>query len=212
MMENVSHGFFPDYYPIPGRMARFTDGRVVRQEHFDAKPLTINWLGRYTDRMILHLRDPRQATLSWLHHANRLAREHPDACNYTVHSLPQGYLEWPFDRQLDWQIETHMASLAAWLRGWLSYVDGAERDLRVMTTRYEDMVADELGFFARVLEFYGIPDALFVHRPAEKTLAHNYRRGEPGEWLRVFSSAQKARSVDLIGRDILAHFNWPVEG
>lgn len=207
-LEGAAHGFFPDYYLIPAKLAQLKAGRIVRQEHFDAKPLNIRLLANYTDRIVLHLRDPRQATLSWLHHANRLAREHPEGVNYTVHALPEGYLDWPLPQQLDWQIETHLVSLVSWLKDWQSYLDGEAADIQVLVTRFEDLIVDERAYFARILKFYGIPEELFTHRPAEKTIIHNYRAGQPDEWRRVFTGAQKKRCAEIIGDGLLERFGW----
>jgi len=180
-LESISHGFFPNYYIIPNKLLALSKESALRQEHFDPNPVNLQLLKKWAPRIILNVRDPRQATLSWLHHANRLAREHPDGINYTIHELPDGYLGWPIERQLDWQIDTHLVSAVGWLRNWFDWIDSDHAGPKVLVTRLEDLVADEQAFFERILEFLRIPKERFVYRPPEKTITHNYRLGATDE-------------------------------
>jgi hypothetical protein len=195
---------------MPAAFERFRQGNIVRQEHFDASPINLHICGRYVDRLVLHVRDPRQATLSWTHHVNRLLNLHPDAINSTIHQPPDDFLRWGLDRQLDWHIERHLGSLVAWLRQWLSQ-DTRQARLNILWTTYDELVADEHALVMRILRFYEIPTARLELRPPEKTMAHHFRSGNPEEWKAVLTAGQKERCLAIVGRDLLDHFGWTAE-
>ena len=188
-------------------LRRIAQRNVIRQEHLDASPVNIRFLSRFVDRLVVNVRDPRQATLSWLHHVKRLLKEYPEAPNYTIHSEPDGYTEWPLDRQLDWHIDTQLRSSVEWLRGWTAYVDGDCR-LKILFTRYEDMVEDEASFLENIIDFFEIPRSAFKYTPAEKTAQNNFRKGMVDEWIGVFNAGQKALSAEMIGPDLMSRFGW----
>lgn len=203
----VAHGFFPRYFVMPNALERVARGNVIRQEHLDASPVNIKHLARFIDRLVVQVRDPRQATLSWLHHTNRILKEHPDGTNYTSHTEPDGYTKWPLDRQLDWHIDTQLRSLVEWLEEWTAYANG-DGELKVLFTRYEDLITDEAGLFEQILEFFEIPRTAFNFTPAEKTIDNNFRKGKADEWLGVYTDKQKKRSEKMIGPDLLKRFGW----
>jgi hypothetical protein len=205
--KSIAFGYFPRYFMVPGSLERLRAGNVVRQEHFDATPLNIELCGRYVDRMVLQVRDPRQAMYSWAHHVNRLAKLAPDGVNYTIHQPPQGFYDWSFEQQLDWHIETHLVSLVGWLREWLAY-EGRGGPIALLWTSYDELVADERALFQRILDFYEIPSARFVFRPAAKTIDNNFRAGDPDAWKKAFTAQQKGRCEEIIGADLLKHFGW----
>jgi hypothetical protein len=207
MTKNAAHGFYPTYFLIPKQLDYIGEGNVVRHEHFDASPINISMLLAHEQRLVLNLRDPRQALLSWTHHINRLLAEWPRTTNYTLNEPPPEYLTWSFQTQLDWQIETHLRSTEQWLRSWINHT-GEGSPLRVLITRFEELVADEAAFFARIVEFFGVPPGRFRLRPAQKTIANNFRLGSCDEWRSVFTDAQKARAVEVVGADVLQHFGW----
>jgi hypothetical protein len=93
-LVSLVSGLFPSYCMMPAAFKRFRRGNVVRQEHFDASPFNLEICARYVDRMVLHLRDPRQSTLSWTHHFNRYHDRHPGSTVGTVHQPPEDYCRW----------------------------------------------------------------------------------------------------------------------
>ena len=206
-LKSLAYGFFPNYFMIPNALEPFRRGDIVRQEHFDASPINLTLCGRYIDRMVLHVRDPRQAMLSWTHHVNRLLKLHPNSINFTIHHPPPDFIDWRFDKQLDWHIDRHLVSLVTWLRQWLA-VAQTQSSLKILWTTYEELVNNERALFDRILEFHGIPMDRFDFRPPEKTMEVHYRSGQPDEWKAALTAEQKTRCADIIGRDLLDHFNW----
>jgi hypothetical protein len=209
-LRSVAHGFFPTYFMIPDALERVRRGNIVRQEHFDASPINLFVCGRYLDRMVLHVRDPRGATLSWAHWVNHLLALHPTAINATIHQPPDDFLRWSLHRQLDWHIDRHLVSLVAWLRQWIAQ-DGGPGAMRILWTTYDEIVTDESGLVRRILRFYGIAPERFPVRPPAKTADNHFRSGNPDEWKTVLTAAQQARCLAIIGRDVLDHFGWSAD-
>lgn len=179
---SMAHGHFPYYFVIPNSLERVRQGNMIRHEHFNTSRINIEVLSRYTDRLIVHLRDPRQATLSWMHHAERLHREHPDGFIVNIHfTFPDGYEDRTFEQRLDWHIDTQLRSIFEWISDWVAYANTGGK-VKVLFTRYEDFLKDEQSFFRRILDFYDIPQQAFIYSPAEKTMAFHFREGRADEW------------------------------
>lgn len=204
-IEPVAPGYFPNYFMRPYKLNQVLKYHMLRQEHFDASEINLHILEKARCQFVLHVRDPRQATLSWAHHFNRLHQD-PMAPNYTKHLLFPGYYDLPFEQQLDWHIETHLNSMSDWLRGWVTHLKG--NPTNVLLTTYEQMREDEAAFFDRIIEFYEIPKKHFRHKAAPKNMKNHYRKGLSDEWLHVFSDRQKARCDELLDATILDFFNW----
>lgn len=207
---SLSYGFFPNYFIYADELKRINQGNVIRQEHFDASEINLHLLSKYANKLVVHVRDPRQATLSWLHHFNRLAaisKNIPYAVNYTIHIAPDGYLDWSFSEQLDWHIHTHLRSLAEWINGWVTCANSTG-DVEILFTRFEDLVADENLFMKGILQFYSIPISAFNYSPASKDISNNYRNGEVNEWRDLFNGNQKDLCCRILGDNLLNKFQW----
>jgi Sulfotransferase domain len=202
----IGQGVFPTYTMDCAALEEFKRGNIVRQEHFDPTPANLATCAQYVDRIVLHVRDPRQATLSWTHHVRRLLSLHPHSTPWTIFQPPEDYSIWSFDRQLDWQIDRHMSLLVIWLRQWMAAQQSSP--LKILSTRYEDFVNDEHAFFVRILKFYDIDAARVIMRPPRKTTKYHYRCGRVDEWKDVFTAEQKARALTMLGPDILERFGW----
>jgi hypothetical protein len=145
--------------------------------------------------------------LSWTHHVNRLLKLHPNGINFTIHQPPDGFLDWPFDDQLDWHIDRHLVSLVAWLRQWL-VAGQAKSCLKILWTTYEELVNDERVLFDRILEFHEISLDRVDFCPPEKTMRVHFRAGQPDEWQSALTTEQKKRCANIVGRDLFDRFGW----
>jgi len=138
---SLAHGPFPTYFVMPAALESFSRGDVVRQEHFDASPINL----ALPRPEVLHVRDPRQATVSWTHHFNRDYLNAPPYMDGTIHQPPKDFCSWTFQSQLDWHIERHLPLLVAWLRQWMAVEPTSP--LKILWTQHEELVSDERGFF-----------------------------------------------------------------
>jgi hypothetical protein len=206
--EAVAQGFFPNYYLIPNKLAALTLSGDVRQEHFDISPINLRVLAKHTDRLVLNVRDPRQATLSWAHHAARLAREHPGTINYTQDDPPAGLFDRPFSEQVDYHLAIHQSFLTSWCRDWVTAADDKNCPVRILILCYEQFIADPIAYCREVASWWGFDPDEFVYQNLDKTIALNFRKGEADEWRGVFSPRQRTIAADAIGPELMERFGW----
>ena len=204
----VSQGYFPSDLIEYRKMQELSQRGGITQEHFDASPMNLQILRRIRTRMILHVRDPRQALLSWVHHMDRLKKEgQADLLWWVCPTPPEEYYDWAFGRKITWNIENYLPLCVRWIEAWLDAIAKSDH-LQVLVTTYEDFAQDGEEFIGRILDFHGISRGRF-HRPTvAKTLATNYRKGEAQEWRNVFSDRQKQRALEALPGMLMDRFHW----
>ncbi len=83
----------------------FCGGGYVAQNHLASSAENLQILQQFKPKMLLHLRDPRQALLSWVYHV--------DWKNKTEGLIVPGqprYFESSLSSKIDWQIESHLGA------------------------------------------------------------------------------------------------------
>lgn len=174
----------------------------ISQEHLPALPENIDFLERYLEKWMIHVRDPRQALLSWSHFVLRFQSKHFKIDQY----LPSHYNDLSFAQQLDWQIENHFPVLVEWLMDWVK----AEKRLkgRILFTRYTDLHSRPEWFFEQILDFWGIPDDTFIMPEPPKKGQKHFRKGKLNEWRSVFSQRQQDQINAKVPDELLEFFDW----
>ena len=173
-------------------------------------PVNLQSLTAFVKKWVVHIRDPRSVTLSWVHHMNRLYSERHDG---KFHHLfvypvpPESYFGWPFHQQVDWTIEHFLPRAVTWTRSWLAVCNSHQYD--ILLTSFSELARDELAYIHSILDFYAIPRTLF-HRPTiEKTiLGSHFRTGLEDEWRTTFTADQLANANTLVGLDLIERFDW----
>jgi hypothetical protein len=145
------------------------------------------------NRVFVHMRDPRQAYLSWLHYAPGLwgARQ------------PADFAE-RFEHQFSWYLEA-----VDWIAGWA----GASERLGIHFSTFEAFVADRDGFIDRMVAAYGGDPRHFDREAATTRYAgtdYHLRRGETDEWRRALAPAQIARLDAALPPFLADRFGWPL--
>jgi hypothetical protein len=128
------------------------------------------------DRLIVHVRDPRQALLSWVHHVVRYPASLP-------HLLRGGFQENSIADRIEAVMETYIRDIQ-WIEGWLD----AEEEIEIKFSRFEDFVQDRAAFIQGYLDFYGVPEKFFSMEDAVTAHAgtdYHYRAGLTDEWRTV---------------------------
>jgi len=184
-------------------------GKVTICVHADA------WLGnlasihRLIDRLVVHVRDPRQAMLSGVHHLNDLRlRRGPNFVAKLPFSLPSNYFGLSLPEQIDWMIHNTLSEFVRWIEGWL---DAAANPLfrpRVLFTRYEDLHANPEAFFERLLRFYEIAWRVPGFRLPPAQSGQHYRNGLTDEWRTVLTPRQQEAASALVSARLRERFDW----
>lgn len=192
---------------------------IVFKEHFSApygtaEPYRIKVMGRLDvdslrvnkQKMILHLRDPRQVLLSLYWHIE----EDPEGG-----LIPYEVVEWYSSQtrttKLDWMIENMLPILISWTENWVKFKDQEDRinnGLPILITTYDEMVADNEGLYAKILAFYNIERNYANFVAPDKNRKVRFRKGDAEEWRTTFSATQKQRIAELMPTSLLQRFGW----
>ncbi len=206
-LVTISHGTFPTDLIDLSQLKQFSEGNAVCQSHLDGSDVNVRMLARYCPRVVVHVRDPRGAMLSWVHHLLRLEREAQHDLLLTAEpQVPSGFSAWSMQEQLDWGIDAYLPLCVRWVEQWVEAE--AQGRLKVCFTTYERFASDADGFVRSLLTFFGIDGSRFEQRAVEKTIANNFRSGEPDQWKRVLTKEQLQRAETLIPASLCERFEW----
>ncbi len=183
--------------------------RQILSHHIFPTKINRVILSEFYDRIWVHVRDPRQATLSYLHNIESwLAKKEWGlvACEM----LPESYWDWPFDVKLDFHIDNTLETFVNFADRWLSVEEDDTFFPRILFTQYEEFVSDKSSFYSRVADFYSIDPEIFLvdgEIPIEVG-PHLYRKGKTDEWRQVMSQKQIERANAKMKFDRFDRFGW----
>lgn len=199
-------GAFPHTFLPQGALQAVRQQRSAYLVHCDASPFNRIELSHRLDRMIVHLRDPREVLVAW---AEQLSHEVRDGDSVqAIHlGLPRSWPAMSFEAQMDWHIETTLPRLVAWIEGWQKcYVDPAFRT-QILFTDYRDLKERAETFCAEILKFYRIDPDLFddTARLPEGTVAPC-----PGsdDWPAQLTADQRDRVSKIVPKGLSERFGW----
>lgn len=184
---------------------------IIAENNIDTyeawRELDIEHLKTFTNKMVLHIRDPRPALLSLVHHLNAF-RDHINK--------PEGYFELSLHDRIDWCIDNMLASQVKWINDWLAYKeqqDISSNGMQILVTTYDELITDELitdelKLYHKILKFYDIPTSQFKFQPVAKNKVPHFRKGDPEEWRQVLTAEQQHRVALLVPDSLLNRFNW----
>tara|TARA_Y100000031_G_C8161953_1_gene357443 strand:- start:371 stop:1090 length:720 start_codon:yes stop_codon:yes gene_type:complete len=201
---HTSPGYFPsDHVRVDGLFELKNTGGMS-QNHLNTSSFNLTYLSETLDRWILHIRDPRQATFSWAHHM----RYYFEMGKWThpMPLYPDWYFEAAFEKQLDWLLAHHLPDCIEWIENWLAVYDSGEHE--ILLTTYDELVRDDIGLVKKMIGYFGIDvprEDIFV---MEKTVANNFRRGDPEEWKFILTAEQREYADSTIPQSILHRFGW----
>ncbi|MFC1515421.1 sulfotransferase domain-containing protein [Thermodesulfobacteriota bacterium] len=203
----ISAQTFPDDVVWQKEIIKLNNGNLFSRGHIPPTPYNTYMLTKHLDKFVVHVRDPRQATLSWVHHIDGLGSDERSlTLNMVRPFLPKGYFSLDFEEKINWAIENHMKKLVAWIEGW-TRVENAT----LLFTNFKEMKEEPVSFFNRILQFYGLsaPRELVersVIRPRKGKL--HFRKGRVNEWMEVFTAEQVEKSRLMIPQSLCDRFGW----
>ena len=204
---HLSVGLYPDCCLVPDRVRAAQSGGLIAKEHIPATDHNLRVLSAHgLDKVIFHVRDPRQATLSWAHFV------HDDVSMRLMGPIwrkvvpPAGVLRADLPVLIDWCIDHYLPRLIRFIQGWTDRAPAASQGIQVKFLTFETFLSDPKDYFSAVLEFAGIDPALYAAE-AEAEVVH-LRKGQTEEWRGVFTKAQRQRAWDRIPRELADRFAW----
>jgi hypothetical protein len=203
-------------------LRRFAAGNVVAREHLQPRPFSLRVLARHGIRkIVLHLRDPRAAMVSWTRHLDRVMthRGFRSAELWCELALPDAYAGWTFEQRLRWQVENKLPDFVRWIEDWLALA-AAGREVEVLVTDYAELERDARRLITRILEFNGIAyDPEWISLPSTeygKNNIYSILRGGPAPagapsapWRGAMPQDVLAIANTLLPADLAERFGWP---
>ena len=188
---------------IPSWARDYARGGACYVTHLNATPENVaNLKTAGITRAMVHVRDPRQALVSFVHHLMKYQDHLP-------RSAYGDFRELPFADQIDWVLENgeYYYDTIEWLERWLDAA--TEIDVHFSTfeqfREHPDRVIDEC------LTFYGGDprwfqrDEVFVQ---QQGVDYHFRLGETAEWRRVMTTRQIERVEAGLSPRLRARFSW----
>ena len=144
---------------------------------------------------IIHIRDPRQAIISWLHYEDKVFKEN------TYQKIARGYSEEYFNltfyERIDVQINCRFREFVKWVSDWLTFHNSLDND-RCMISTHELLTKSPVEFNESYRNFLNMPNnTLFLHDKPKKD-SFNYRSGESDEWKKVVRNDQIKKMSDIL--------------
>ncbi len=206
---HVSIGLFPDCCVVGSRAQALGQGGLIMKEHIPATPHNLSTLAANgVKRIVFHVRDPRQATLSWAHFVRDDVSMRLMAPIWRRIIPGKAVLEQDLAAAIDWSVERYLPLLVEVIEGWQAVERDRPHGIEVLFMEFETFRRDETDYLDRVLAFYGIPkDKWQAGRSDEAEVVH-LRKGEIDEWRRVFSPAQAAAAAAGLPDALAERFGW----
>lgn len=181
-------------------------------DHAPAVPQNLFGLRMVVDRLIVHVRDPRQALLSFVYYLQQTNDyRSPEYLISTQLRLPPDYFSLSLTEQINWQIEKwYLPDAIKWIKGWIDADQDPLFYPKILFTKQEDLATEPKMFFESILNFYEIETARFVfpEKPCFQATKH-LRKGSVNEWREVFTPEQIERCAEVIPELIFKKFGWP---
>ena len=222
---SISGGWFPGDIVVPPQVQLLAEGGKVSQEHLPASPPNLLVLDFYLDRLVVHVRDPRMATLELVHHwltmepsMTQQARDGRPARSFAdPRVLPQHFYSLSMEHKIGWEIEHVLPIEIEWIEGWLDASEDPSFRPEILFTIYEDFVWDEERFFSTILDFYGLDEVAFAFMPfrpepaEDPTLEgqYHFRNARTDEWRDRFTLDQLQMACGMMPDRLLQRFGWP---
>ena len=149
----------PNDYILPTYMKKFARGGAITVQHLDASAANLDTLADCgVKKIFLHIRDPRQATVSYLHHLeNNLSGELFALRNWIHPFLPHNYPSLEWKEKVAWHARNHVITLIHWIQEWLYVADNDPR-FDIMILDFNELRRDEAGTINKVMRFFDLGD------------------------------------------------------
>lgn len=204
---------FPNDLVMRDKLDKLAAGGALAQQHLPALDINLRFIANRFKRIVIHVRDPRQATLSWVYHLDNFHahRLQEPSCALGLEavspSLPGDYFERSLERKIDYQLDAHYPILLQWITDWTGAQDFYGLD--ILYTSYEEFVANERVMIGKVLAHFDISSQDFdwTKRP-EMTPQNHFRKGEIAEWKSLFTADQIHYANSRLADTLCQIFGW----
>ena len=180
-------------------LGKFWDAGYIFGAHMQASQHNLACLREIgVPGITVQLRDPRDSVISWTYHVQRNgpAVRHQHSKSY---HLPREYYDWPFERQLAFNIRTYLPMAVNFVEGWFDAAADPETPFPINIVFFDQMKRFPRTFFERITRFHGFDDVNLESLPEPEWGTRHFRKGENDQWTYEFSEDDQAFSQNLIG-------------
>lgn len=143
-------------------------------------------------KLCVHMRDPRDAIVSWNHNILRRAQKISSEV-----SVAPDHFALSHEQQMQWLIENLLPYLADWSAKWLRAANDPRFD--ILLTKYEQLEQDSASLVRDICAFFGCPvDEVKLPPKKPGTFENNFRKGKSGGYLEEFTEAQKQQAARIL--------------
>ncbi|MCP5469412.1 MAG: sulfotransferase domain-containing protein [Chlamydiales bacterium] len=182
--------------------------------HYPPAKENLEKLSHHFDRIIVHVRDPRQCLTSMTFHiAKNLALHMQEEQEYTSVSnlceIEADFYKYSLEQKIDWVIDHFYVNCLDWIARWVDFAEN-HNELDIMFTSYDDLREHPVEFFTSILAFNGISTAQFKekHLPKKEKGKLHFRKGDSQEWRSVLTPEQQKRVTAMIPQEYFERFAW----
>jgi hypothetical protein len=216
----ISGSWFPVDTVVSEQLAKLAQGNAVTQEHLDANSPNRLALGNVLDRFVVHLRDPRMTALESVHHMmteKELNGIEALRSSVVPEFCPPDFFEMSMTERIGHHVDHMLPAVIQWVEGWLDASEAPTFRPKILFTRYEDMVRDEVGFLNAILDFYEIERSQFTFVPFQPAMNEqadiegefHFRNARTDEWREAFTDEQIDTACGMMPQRLLERFGWP---
>ena len=204
----IASSGFPESHLIEEKVRILSEGGLWDQENLDASEENLDILAANgVTKILVHVRDPRQAMLSWVHHVER-GMSGPDA-HLRLRSrirVPRDYDDRTMDDKLQWHAKNWLPVLVDWTKRWVD-VQSSDPRFTIELSEFRNLKEKPLETINKMLEFFEILVSFSEATQAVPGLGH-FRKGSLNEWRDIFSARQKEVMSRLIPKELKTMFDW----
>lgn len=199
---------FPDAKVISDQIKKLALGRKISVETISAEKNNLHLISGYLDKIIIHISEPRYATLLWVEYLEKLKNEMPSILLEESCLFCEEYFLLSLREQISWQIEKgYLPEIIKFIEGWLNAEEDSGFHSQILFTHQEDLSENPKSFFDLILNFYTIEKQLFTFPdPLQEGQSHD--QGSVDRWREVFTLEQSEKASSMIPRRLLDRFGW----
>lgn len=206
----ISGSYFPDDLIMESWLIELAKGRRVSQEHIPARFINLRLLQKYLDRFVVHVRDPRQAILSWIYFMEKQCRERGmETLSRIDPPIDLDFLAWPLGKKLDYYLKNYFPQWVKWIEDWVSVDEDPDFKPKILFTQHREFQSASKEIFRKIFRFYGIEDESCLSSVSEPQKGKmHFRKGSNEEWRETYTSEQIEMTRTYMSDRILKKFSW----
>ena len=203
---------------LSNKLKVFSKGGMICRQHFRPKAEIMHDLEKNgINKVIFHIRDPRQALISWFFYREASLRNNSSPSPTIADIDPFQYGAMSYREKIDLYIDDFLKRTVDLIVEWQE-VAKTSNNISIKITKFEDMIDNQDMFFSDVLSFYSLKDKGWPLRISKlwfkinkKHRTNKKRKGSKNEWKDILSQEQKKKVNNMIPkqvRDLFPEHDW----